>query len=84
MIRETAGPDVPIIFDSGVRSGTDILRAIALGADFAMLGRTWHWGVAALGEPGAAHVTEMLRDSMICDMCQMAITRPADVRTRLV
>ena len=82
-IREVAGPDVPIIFDSGIRSGTDVLRAIALGADFAMLGRTWHWGVAALGEPGAAHVTEMLRDSMVCDMGQMAITRPRDVRARL-
>ena len=82
-VRELAGPDVPILFDSGVRSGTDILRAIALGADFVMLGRAWHWGVAALGEPGAAHVTEILRDGLACDMGQMGIGRLAEVRRRL-
>ena len=77
------GPDVPLIFDSGVRSGTDILRALALGADFVMLGRAFHYGVAAFGAQGAAHVIRILTDSMTCDMGQMGLTSPHAAKARL-
>ncbi|MEM8632697.1 MAG: alpha-hydroxy acid oxidase [Pseudomonadota bacterium] len=83
-VRAAIGPDVPIVFDSGARSGTDVLRAIACGADFIMLGRAWHWGLGALGEKGGAHVAHILRDSMKADMGQMAIERPRQVRERLI
>ncbi|MEO0991312.1 MAG: alpha-hydroxy acid oxidase, partial [Pseudomonadota bacterium] len=82
-VRAAVGPDYPLIFDSGVRSGTDILRAIAMGADFVMAGRAWHYGIAALGEAGAGHVAHVLQDSMLSDMGQMAITRPLDARSRI-
>ncbi|MEM6636536.1 MAG: alpha-hydroxy acid oxidase [Pseudomonadota bacterium] len=83
-VRAAVGPDVPLVFDSGVRSGTDVLRAIALGADFVMLGRAWHWGIAALGPEGADHVAHILSDGMVSDMGQMAISRPVETRTRLL
>ncbi|NKB26526.1 MAG: alpha-hydroxy-acid oxidizing protein [Rhodobacteraceae bacterium] len=63
-----AATSLPVIFDSGVRSGTDILRAIALGADFVMLGKAFHYGLAAFGARGAAHVVHILREQLIADM----------------
>jgi L-lactate dehydrogenase (cytochrome) len=78
-----AATTLPVIFDSGVRSGTDILRAIALGADFVMLGKAFHYGMAAFGAKGAAHVVHILREQMIADMGQMGISKPVQARDRL-
>jgi L-lactate dehydrogenase (cytochrome) len=50
-----------VLLDSGVRSGLDIARAIALGADFVLLGRAFMYGLAALGERGPDHVIALLR-----------------------
>ncbi len=66
-----AATTLPVIFDSGIEGGLDILRALALGADFVMLGRAFHYGLAALGEPGAAHVIDILRQDMISNMGQI-------------
>ncbi len=82
-VREAAGPDYPLIYDGGVRSGTDVLRAIATGADFVMLGRAWHWGVGALGAEGAAQALHILKAGITADMGQMAIARPTEARHRL-
>lgn len=68
---------LPLIFDSGVESGLDILRALSLGADFVMLGRAFHYGLAALGMAGAAHVIDILKKDMEANMGQMGI---ADLR----
>lgn len=82
-VKEAAG-GLPVIWDSGVRSGTDILRALALGADFVMVGRAIHYGVAAFGAEGAAHAVDILRKSMLADMGQMGIDRLADLPGRIV
>ena len=78
------GPDYPLIFDSGVAGGLDVLRAIALGADFVMLGRAFHYGLAAFGRDGAAHVLRILREDIESNMGQMGLTRLVDVRQRLI
>ena len=59
-IVEAVGDDMKIVFDSGIRSGLDIMRAIWLGADFVLCGRAYLYGLAALGRLGAYHVTELL------------------------
>ena len=82
-IRETVGPDYPLIYCSGLRSGLDILRAIALGADFTMLGRGFHYGLAAFGAKGAAHVVHILREQLIADMGQLGVRRLADLPRHL-
>jgi len=51
-----AAGDLPVLFDSGVRSGTDVVKALALGATAVGLGRPWYYGLALDGADGAAHV----------------------------
>jgi L-lactate dehydrogenase (cytochrome) len=83
-IRDAVGPDMPLIADGGVRSGTDVLRLMALGADLVMLGRGYHWGLAAAGDAGADQVTHILTEEIMTDMAQLGINRPVDVRGCLV
>jgi L-lactate dehydrogenase (cytochrome) len=73
-----------VIFDSGIASGTDILRAMALGADFVMLGRAFHYGLAAFGAAGAAQVVHILTEGLRADMGQLGLTRPAEASARLI
>lgn len=64
----------PILFDSGVESGLDILRALALGADFIMLGRAFHFALAALGPKGIDHLIDILAKDLIANMGQLGVT----------
>jgi L-lactate dehydrogenase (cytochrome) len=69
-----------ILFDSGIRSGLDILRALYLGADFVLLGRAFLYGVAALGKFGSDHVVEILTEELKNNMVQMGISDLSAVR----
>ncbi|NND33865.1 MAG: alpha-hydroxy-acid oxidizing protein, partial [Saprospiraceae bacterium] len=64
-----------IILDSGIRSGLDILRALSLGAEFVLLGRAFIYGVAALGDYGGDHTTELLKLDLKNNMVQLGIER---------
>ena len=64
---------LPLIFDSGVEGGLDILRAMSLGADFVMLGRAFLYGLSALGARGPEHVIEILRQDLHANMGQMGL-----------
>ena len=66
-----AATKLPLIFDSGVEGGLDILRAIALGADFVMLGRAFHFALAALGADGPDHLIDILKRDMEANMGQL-------------
>ena len=83
LIRAAVGPEYPLIFDSGIKGGLDILRAIALGADFVMLGRAFHYGLGAFGAKGAAHVVDILRADLTSNMGQIGARRLSDVKQRL-
>ncbi|MEP3845690.1 MAG: alpha-hydroxy acid oxidase [Paracoccaceae bacterium] len=63
--------DLPLMFDSGIEGGLDILRALAKGADFIMLGRAWHYALAALGSAGPAHLVDILRNDLQANMGQL-------------
>ncbi|WP_436399507.1 alpha-hydroxy acid oxidase [Roseobacter sp. S98] len=68
-----AATKLPLIFDSGVEGGLDMLRALASGADFVMLGRAFHYALAALGPPGVDHLVDMLRKDLEANMGQLGV-----------
>lgn len=76
--------DLPIIFDSGVETGLDILRALALGADFVMMGRAWHYALGALGGRGPAHLHDVLAKEMHSCLGQIGVHRLAELSGRLL
>ncbi len=69
-----------ILFDGGIRSGLDVLRAIALGADFTLLGRAFIWGVAALGAAGGDHVAHLIIEDIKNNMLQLGCSTLAEVQ----
>ncbi len=56
---------IPVLFDSGVRRGADIFKALALGANGVMLGRAARWGLAAFGAPGAQRLIEIIQQELV-------------------
>lgn len=65
-----------VLFDSGIRNGRDIYKAIALGADAVMIGRPYIWGLATAGALGVAHIIRLLRDEL---EMTMALTGTASI-----
>lgn len=78
-IRQAVGPGVPIMADSGPRTGLDIARMLASGADFVFLGRAFVFAVAALGARGGAHAVHILREELRCAMAQIGAQRVGDL-----
>jgi len=73
-IRDAIGPDFPLIYDSGLRTGEDICKAYAMGADFVMLGRPLLFAMAAGGEKGLNQLTEVLSKETSIALAQLGIT----------
>ncbi|MFF5436209.1 alpha-hydroxy acid oxidase [Streptomyces achromogenes] len=67
-IRDAVGDSVDVLVDGGVRSGTDVLKALARGADGVLLGRPVLYGLAVGGEPGVEAVLSLLREELETDL----------------
>ncbi|MGE0755604.1 MAG: alpha-hydroxy acid oxidase [Pirellulaceae bacterium] len=63
-VAAAVGQRAAVLMDSGIRRGTDVLKALALGASAVLIGRPYAWGLAAQGEAGVRHVLELLRDEL--------------------
>jgi L-lactate dehydrogenase (cytochrome) len=71
-----------LIFDSGIRSGLDIMRALSLGADFVLCGKAFMYGCAALGKRGGNHTADILIDDLTNNMQQLGVRTIAALRNR--
>lgn len=73
-VKEAVGDDVKVLFDSGIRSGLDILKALGLGADGCLIGRAFVYGLGAAGEMGVIKALEISRDELDTAMALTGVT----------
>jgi isopentenyl diphosphate isomerase/L-lactate dehydrogenase-like FMN-dependent dehydrogenase len=78
-IVEAAGEELTVLLDSGVRSGADVFKALALGADAVLLGRPYLWGLALGGSEGVETVLRMLLAELDLTMALSGHTRPSEL-----
>ncbi|ABC28532.1 L-lactate dehydrogenase (FMN-dependent) and related alpha-hydroxy acid dehydrogenase [Hahella chejuensis KCTC 2396] len=83
-IRQRLGAAMPLIVDGGIRSGADILKALALGADAVGVGRPALWGLAAAGAQGVAAVLRQLIDDLILSMHICGCASLADINQEII
>jgi isopentenyl diphosphate isomerase/L-lactate dehydrogenase-like FMN-dependent dehydrogenase len=81
---EKVGPDFPLIADGGVRSGLDVCRMLAMGADFVMIGRPFYYALPAIGNRGDDHIVALLMDEMRCVMGQLGFAEIGELPERLL
>ena len=81
-VVDRVGGRVPVLFDGGVRSGLDVARALALGADFVFAGRAFMYGLCALGAGGAEFVASMFEQQLVSVMHQLGCEHLEELRDR--
>jgi L-lactate dehydrogenase (cytochrome) len=74
-IVDAVGDRLTVMMDSGVRRGTDVLKAIALGAKFVWVGRPFNFAASVGGEAGVRHGIELLRTEVRRNMALLGVTR---------
>lgn len=83
-IVDAVGGKVPVLFDSGIRRGSDILKALALGASAVCLGRVPLWGLGAYGSVGVTRVLQILQAELVEAMRQSGCKSLADINRKIV
>jgi L-lactate dehydrogenase (cytochrome) len=83
-IADAVAGRLSILADGGVRSGLDVVRMLALGADFALMGRGWAYALAARGGSGVAHVLKLIEAEMRVAMALTACTSVAQIDEKIL
>ena len=76
---ERVGDRVPVFLDGGVRRGSDVVKALALGATAVGIGRPYVYGLAARGQAGVEHVLEIFREEITRTLTLMGVANIADL-----
>jgi len=84
LIRKVLGKEFPIIFDSGIRSGSDIVRALAFGADYAMIGRPLMYGMGADGARGLRRILNIIKEELSTTLGLVGLNDINDVSAEII
>jgi L-lactate dehydrogenase (cytochrome) len=78
-IAEAVGDQIEVLLDGGVRRGSDVVKALALGARAVMIGRAYLWGLAAAGQPGVENVLDLMRNGIDSALLGLGRASTADL-----
>lgn len=84
VIADAVGDRLTLLADGGIRSGLDVVRMLALGANGVLIGRAWAWALAGAGQRGVEHVLELIAAEMRVAMALTGVTRVADIDRNIV
>ena len=83
-IVSAVGDSTDVYLDSGIRNGTDVVKAVALGANGVLLGRAWAWALAARGEQGVVDLLDVMRKEISNSMALMGVRKMSELHPDLV
>jgi L-lactate dehydrogenase (cytochrome) len=83
-VADAVGSDIEVLFDGGVRTGMDLMRALALGAKGCMIGRAYIYGLGAYGEMGVAKSIDIIKRELDTTMALCGVTRISDIDERVI
>jgi L-lactate dehydrogenase (cytochrome) len=83
-IVAAVGKKATIVLDSGIRSGQDVMRALALGANAAFAGKSFLWAVGALGDAGPGHLIDLYIDELRSSLGQIGARSLAEARNAVI
>ena len=83
-IADAVGADLEVLFDGGIRTGADVMRALALGARACMIGRAYIYGLGAQGKAGVAKAIDILEKELDVAMALTGTNRIADVGRHVI
>ena len=84
LIRKSVGNNFPLIFDSGIRSGSDIVRALAFGADYVMIGRPVMYAMGADGKKGLRRIVEIIKEEVSTTLGLVGLNDINEVTSEIV
>jgi L-lactate dehydrogenase (cytochrome) len=83
-IVDAVGSQIEIMFDGGIRSGQDVMRALALGAKSCMIGRAYIHGLGAYGGPGVAKAIDIIRNELSTTMGLCGVNTIAEIDDHVI
>ena len=83
-VADAVGSDIEIMFDGGIRSGQDLMRALALGARSCLIGRSYIFGLGAGGQAGVAKAIDIIRCELDVTMALCGVSRVRDIDRRVI
>jgi len=83
-VADAVGSEIEVMFDGGVRTGQDVVRALALGARACMIGRSYVYGLGAYGEAGVTKAIEVLGKELDVTMALCGVSRVQDIDRRVI
>jgi L-lactate dehydrogenase (cytochrome) len=83
-IADAVGADTEVLFDGGIRTGSDLMRALALGARACLIGRPYVWGLGAGGQAGVAKAIDILRNELSVTMALCGVNRLSEIGPQVI